>query len=146
MGLDGFSMGVLGLNTEMTSAQMANQAEQMAQKESQFKIKNINESAEKNGVKEKTDEQREEQNSPERQSKEDRQKSQEEEIKQILEDANFIDRDPKEFSVRVNNETEMVELFNNKDRKIVETISAKDLMGLLSKLDSASGILVNRKI
>ena len=72
MGLDGFSMGVLGLNTEMTSAQMANQAEQMAQKESQFKIKNINESAEKNGVKEKTDEQREEQNSPERQSKEDR--------------------------------------------------------------------------
>lgn len=144
MGLDGFSMGNLGLNTEMTSAQMANQAEQMAQKESQFKIKNINEAAEKNGVKRKTDEDKQEQDTPEHQKKD--KKSQEEEIQQLLAETMFIDRDPKEFSVRINNETEMVELFNTRDKKIVEAISATDLMGLLSKLDSASGILVNRKI
>lgn len=145
MGLDGFSMGVLGLNTEMTSAQMANQAEQMAQRESQFKIKDINEAAEKNGIKRKEDEQAENENPPQQGKKEEKE-STEDEIQRILEDKSFENVDPKEFSVRVNNETEMVELFNMKDKKIVETISAKELMGLLSKLDSASGILVNRKI
>ena len=53
MGLDGFSMGNLGLNTDMTSAQMANQAEQLAKKGSEFKIKNVSELLKENGVKEK---------------------------------------------------------------------------------------------
>ena len=41
MGLDGLSMGNLGLHKEVTSAQMANQAEQLANRESGFKVKDV---------------------------------------------------------------------------------------------------------
>lgn len=144
MGLDGFSMGNLGLNTELTSAQMASNAEQIAQKEIHFKVKNVNESSE-NGDVRRREEKKENQDSSDRKKKEEK-KNEEEELQQILAEKNLESKDPKEFSVRVNNDTEMVELFNTKDKKIMETISAKDLMGLLSKLDSSLGILVNRKI
>ncbi len=146
LGLSGFSMGYLGLNTEMTSAQMANQAEQMAQRESQFKIKNINESAEQNGVKRKEDEPNENQNFQREGKQKEEQQDLEEEVQRILADKNYTERDPKEFAVRVNNETEMIEIINSKEKEVLETITAQDLMGVLSKLDSSSGILVNRKI
>jgi uncharacterized FlaG/YvyC family protein len=35
---------------------------------------------------------------------------------------------------------------DKKDKKVMETITAEELMGLISKLNSASGILVNKKI
>lgn len=149
MGLDGFSMGNLGLNTDLTSAQMANQAEQIARKESEIKVKNINESAEDGGVKRK-EHQDEEQNQFDDGFKEEKDETELEEIpiqsQSVLSEKDFENRDPKEFSVRINSQTELIELYNNKDQKVLETIRAEDLMYLISKLDSASGVLVNRKI
>lgn len=151
MGLDGFSMGNLGLNTDMTSAQMANQAEQLARKESMVKIKDVTEADEEGGVK------RKEEDEPDKNQfhdgfKKDEDEEEEEnsdknkESRSLLTDKDFEIKDPKELSVRINSSTEQVELFNKKNERILETISAKDLMEVVSKLDGASGILVNRKI
>jgi len=144
MGLDGFSMGILGINSDMTSAQMANQADQIARKELEFKVKDINELAEENGVKTKDEPSKENQFNDGFKKKKD--ENQEEETSSKITDKDFENSDPKEFSIRVNPNTDMVELFNNKEDTIVETINPKDLMGLISKLNNASGILVNRRI
>lgn len=144
MGLDGFSMGNLGLNADLTSAQMANQAEQLAQKETEFKIKDVSELVEQKGVTRKKEQSGGKNQFNDGSGK----KKNDDEIKQqnVLIEKDFENKDPREFSVRINPETELVELFNNKEEKILETITAKDLMGLISKLDNASGVLVNRKI
>lgn len=149
MGLDGFSMGNLGLNADMTSAQMANQVEHLANKESKFKIKDVEESVKEQGIKRK-EEDEENQNQFnegfEKKKEEEEDKKNEVQTKSFLTEKDFDGRDPKEFAVRINPKTELVELFSNRDNKILETISAPDLMELISKLDSASGVLVNRKI
>lgn len=147
MGLDGFSMGNLGLNTEMTSAQMTNQAEHIALKESEIKIKDVTELAEDNGVRRKEDEEDSNgKNSFDDGFKKKNNNNEENEKQNILNEIDFENKNPNEFSVRINPETELIELFNNKDEQILETITAKDLMELISKLDNASGVLVNRKI
>lgn len=143
MGLDGFSMGNLGLNTDMTSAQMASQAEQLAKKESEFKIKDVSELTEQNSIT-----RREERSRGKDQfggySK--KKKDNDDEKQSVLSEKDFENKDPREFAVRINPETELIELFNTKNEKILETITAKDLMSLISKLNNASGVLVNKRI
>lgn len=144
MGLDGFSMGNLGLNADLTSAQMATQAEQIARKESEIKIKDVTESAEDEGVKRKEHEEQEE--TFDDGFKKKKEEPEEEEERPTTKLIDFANANPKEYSIRFNPETDMVELFNNLEEKILETMSATDLMYLVSKIDSASGILINRKI
>lgn len=146
MGLDGFSMGNLGINADLTSAQMANQAEQIARKESEIKIKDVTESAEDEGVKRKEEQTQDETFDDGFKKKEDESQEQQEEVQQPARQIDFANTNPKEYSIRFNSETDMVELFNNQEEKILETMSATDLMYLVSKIDSASGILINRKI
>lgn len=143
MGLDGLSMGNLGLHKEVTSAQMSNQAEQLANKDVGFKIKDIVEIGKEKGIEVKEDGSNSneffEQNFKEEEDSESN-------FAKKFDEKMFETNDPKEFSVRVNPKTDMIELINNKENKLIETISAKELMQLISKLDSASGIIVNRKI
>jgi hypothetical protein len=147
MGLDGFSMGNLGLSPEMTSAQMANQAEQIARKESEVKIKDVVKSAEDQEIKRKEKEKEEKNQFDDgfKKNKEDTQEN-ENENQNVLSEKSFENKNPKEFSIRINPQTDLVELFNNKNNKVLETMSANDLMYLISKMDSASGVLFNRKI
>lgn len=144
MGIDGFSIGNLGLNNEMTSVQMATQAQQLAQKGHEFIIKDVKEMAKDGGVKRKEENDESEEHPHNRFKK--KKQNQDEEDKKYLAEKDFENKDPKEFLVRINPETELVELYNTKDEKVLETIPPKDLMELISKLDHASGILVNRKI
>lgn len=158
MGLDGFSMGNLGLNATLTSAQMANQAEYLAQKDSEIIIKDVEKLEKEQAVKRKEEEEQNQQfndgfkkNPDEEDSgSEDEANSNDtalnEGITSELIERDFASKDPKEFSVRLNQETDMIELINNKEDKVLETIKAQDLMNMVSKLNSASGILVNRKI
>lgn len=160
MGLDGFSMGNLGLTTDMTSAQMAVKAEQLAQKGTEFKIKDVNEMAKDKGVTEKKEHEHEKnQFNDGFKSKNDNDENEEEndnnlyshiknanELLSSLSEKDFENKDPKEFSVRINIETDTIELFSNKENRVLETMSADDLMMMMSKLSNASGVLVNRKI
>lgn len=158
MGLDGFSMGNLGLNATLTSAQMANQAEYLAQKDSEIIIKDVEKLEKEQAVKRKEEEEQNQQFNDGFKKNEDEEDSGQEdetisndttlneEITTELIERDFASKDPKEFSVRLNQETDMIELINNKEDKVLETIKAQDLMNMVSKLNSASGILVNRKI
>lgn len=151
MGLDGFSMGNLGLNVDMTSAQMAAQADQIARKETMVKIKDVTESAEDGGVKRKEEEDESDKNQfsdgfkKDEDEEEDENSDTNKKSRSFLTDKDEI-KDLKELSVRINSSTEQVELFNKENKRTIETINAKDLMEVVSKLDGASGILVNRKI
>lgn len=149
MGLDGFSMGNLGLHRDLTSAQMSNQAEVLATKGLEFKVKTIGEAGAGKGIARREEGSSGGGGSSGKESKEEQDQQNQEAEQSARSSINveeFEKQDPREFSVRINAQTEMIELFNNKDKKTIETISAKDLMVLISKLDSASGILVNRKI
>jgi len=147
MGLDGFSMGVLGLNADMTSAKMAEEAEHLANKDFEIKIKDVDELAEQQLIKRKEgDSENKKQSKNDFKKKQDSEEEQDNESSGLISEKDFETKDPKEFSVRINPDTEMIELFNNNEERILETISATDLMHLISKLDSASGILINRKI
>ncbi|MEI8129050.1 MAG: hypothetical protein WCG95_05480, partial [bacterium] len=118
---------------------------QLAKKGSEFKIKNVSELLKENGVKEK-EEQKESKNQFNDGFKEKKNDDDNKEEQKVLNEKSFENKNPKEFSVRINSETELIELFNTKDEKVLETISAQDLMELVSKMDNASGILVNRNI
>lgn len=150
MALDGFSMGNLGLQKELTSAQMANQADQLAKKGSEFKIKDITKIAEDKKVKihDEDSESKNQFHDGFKKKSQDNADSDEEEnnLSSGISIEEFESQHLKEISVRINPKTEMVELFSNTNNRIIETMSADDLMALLSKLNSASGILVNRKI
>ena len=144
MGLDGFSMGILGLNADMTSAQMAGQAEHIARKESETIIKDVTKTLDSPEV--KVDDEEEDENFQEESKNKKKKKHDELDFDSSITPEEFDAQNVKEFSVRINPKTEMVELFSNVNNRIIETISPDDLMTLLSKLNSASGILVNRKI
>lgn len=160
MGLEGFSMGNLGLNVELTSAQMAAQSEQLARRDSEVMVKKLDESAEDQGVKRKERENEEKQKNKQKKQSDDQDDEiiENEDEKRLNLRNNIITRtnnltvkdlekeDLKNFSLRMNTRTGLIELFNNQNEKVVESISAEDLMGLMSKLDSAAGVLVNRKI
>ena len=52
----------------------------------------------------------------------------------------------KKYKVTFNKYTDMVELVDNKTGVIVEKISPDDLLGLISKAQKSSGILVDKEI
>lgn len=143
MSVDGFLMGNLGLTSELSSAQMASQSEHLAKKESEIKIKDVEESEKDGGVKSK---QEDEENNQEFNDGFTKREETESDSEDPQTEKDFSNSDPHEFSIRINSETEMVELLNNKNGKIVESIDAQDLMQVVAKLDNASGILVNKKI
>ena len=148
MSVDGFLMGNLGLSAELSSAQMASQSEHLAKKESEIKIKDLEESEKDGGVKRKTEEEENNQefNDGFDKPKKEESDNDESQLQDNLTKKELDSRDPSEFSIRINSKTEMIELLNTKSGKMVESIKAQDLMQVLSKLDDASGILVNRKI
>jgi uncharacterized FlaG/YvyC family protein len=148
MGLDGFAMGNLGLNADLTSAQMANQVEQLAKKESEFLIKDVTELSYGNGVKRKKGEQEGKNtfNGGFKQKKKDDIINSDEDEKKTLNEDSFIQKDLKDFFLRVNPKTNSIELFSNKDGRVLEEIPASDLMELVSRMNNPSGILVNKRI
>ena len=52
----------------------------------------------------------------------------------------------KKYSVRINPDSKMVELFDIKQGIVVQTMTPQELMILIKNLNSASGIFVNKKI
>ena len=149
MGLDGFSMGNLGLNTELTATQLASQVEFSTQKEAEIKIRDPEESAEDAAVKEKQEQERQQEfNDGFEQSSESEEDSTEEDDdeQEKQRQQEFESKDVKEFSIKINPQTETVEIYNRETGRTLETMNAKDLNHLVSKLDTASGVLINRKI
>lgn len=139
MGLDGFSISNLGLHKEFTSAQLASNADALAKKGTEFSIKNVDGLAKKQKVSEKDSD--DDSDNPELSYYEDDEDNDNEEN----EDSENQD-EARRYSVKINNSSQLIELIDTENNQIIETISPNDLIKLVSKLNSTSGILVNREI
>lgn len=158
MGLDGFSISDLRMRNELTSAQMSNNAERLAREGSEFQIKDVDGMAKDAEIRRKEESEKQEQQKKKKQGEnfEDYFEETDEEDKslpqkqQAEDEKDFVDpfknKNVGDFAVRINPKTEMIELYNKKDKKVMETISADELMMLITKMSCASGILVNKKI
>ena len=142
MGIDGLAMVNLGLPTESTSSQMANQAEELALRGSEIQVKDIEKSDAKDGINVGKDSRKKHD-----EGKKKKQKDQSLEEKKLeIEDFDFEHDDSRNYSVKINPQTELIELIDNNTQKIIETITADELVSMISKLDNVEGIFVNKKI
>ncbi len=139
MGLDGFSMKNISPHNELTSAQMANNAEVLALKGTQRTIKDVENLSEKQKTKNKEFEE------------EDEDvyymfsKDEEDEAQNNADD--YQQNNPnKKFTVKLNKKTQLIELIDLEQNKVIETILPNDLIKLVSRLNETSGILVNKKV
>ena len=141
MGLDGFTMKNISPHNELTSAQLANNAEALAQKGNQRIIKDVESLAEKQKTKNKEFEEDDESvyyifN-----------KDEESEDELSQNNKKQKKRDPnKKYTVKLNKKTQLIELIDIEQNKVIETILPNDLIKLVSKLNETSGILVNKKV
>lgn len=143
MGLDGFSMGNLGLHTEKTSAQNANNAKRLAQRGTEFSIKTVDElSAKQTSIKGED----QDTNEYEGGSYFLEEHNQSSEGGENDDDADYSLDETKKYVVKLNPITQLVELIDSESNSVIETIAPNDLIKLVYKLNSASGILVNKKI
>ncbi len=137
MGLDGFSMANLGLHKEFTSAQLASNAESLAKKGNEISIKDVEGLAKKQRIERK-------------ELDEDEEESEflyyENEEEEEEENQNNKNKKSKKFDVKLNEDSQMIELIDTENNEIIESISPADLVKLVSKLNSTAGILVNKRI
>lgn len=141
MGLDGFSMANLGLHKEFTSAQLANNAEKLAKKGTELSIKNIEGLVNKQKITRK-DHDDEDRYEPAYDDEDDDDSNENNET----EDEDDKNQGSKRYNVKLNKNSQLIELIDTENNQIIETISPTDLIKLVSKLNSTSGILINRKI
>lgn len=133
--LDGFSIANAGLYIPASSVDILRQAEKTASDMSKVGIKKADESA-----KAKLDKNNDESTSYEGR---DTEKNQTDEEKEAAKQA-FIDK--KKYGVKFNLNSNMIELVDFKNGKILETISPNDLVNLVKRSKNPSGILVDEAI
>ncbi len=154
MGLDGFSMSNLGLNRNLTSAQMANEADVIARQslENQMadvdgigkkeKVGKKDEDAAFNGMvpfigePKKDDEEAQEENPQQEESQTEEDSSQSEVID---------DEDADNLHFRLNAENK-IEIWDNEKKQVIKTISPEEAANVLHNFAQAPGIFVNREI
>ena len=152
MGIDGFSMSNLGLNRNLTSAQLANEAEMTANQALENQIADVDGVGKKekagrkdpdaafNGTipfigepKEKDDEENSNEQEKEPQQKQ-RVSSNEEE-----------DDDGNQYHFKLNNEG-LIEVWDSTTDSVVKTISPEDASNTLLHISKVPGIFVNKEI
>lgn len=137
MGLDGFSIANVGLPRKLTSAQLANNAESLALKGSEWSIKNVDGLAKKQAAV-REEEQLENEGGTYYLSQQDNEEEKEDDSQQ--------NEPQKKFLVKLNPKTNLIELYDLENDIILETITPSDLINLVTNLKSPSGIFVNKKI
>lgn len=152
MGMDGLSMANTGALKESTSADLTNRAEQIVQSDPTNDSKQVQTTSTNRRVSEK-DEEEENQNKGggTGKPKEDdvfedglvEEKNEEPESDFDIEE---LDNPNKEFYVKLNAKDDIIELYESSTDRLIETISGNELQGLVSKLNMASGIFVNKKV
>ena len=154
MGIDGFSMSNLGLNRNLTSAQMANEAEATANQALENQIADVDGigKKEKAGRKDpdaafngtipfipdnKEDTENNGQDSPEPDN------NQGEQI--VLSQDDEDNEDGSQYHFKMNSEG-MIEVWDSVTNSIAKTISPEDAANTLMNLSKIPGIFVNREV
>ena len=152
MGMDGISMVGTGIVQEGNSRDITAQTAHNVQR-GDNEVKNINQLSGGNVVKEREENQQQQQNAAaENEEKEDNDNSAENETETEEDEedsSNLKEYDPSDyenFYVKIVPESDTVELYDKITDALIETISAKDLTNLVSRLNIASGIFVNKRV
>lgn len=148
MGLDGFSMANLGLYHRLTSAQMSNESESLALQGAENQIKDIDAASKRKGI------ERKEMDFTETGGQafvggdtgEDEGETalHEPEI-EFSDDEEDIEHSPNRFELRINQELNVVELYDSYLETTIQRLSAKDLLHMIKKFDNPAGVIVNKK-
>ena len=160
MALDGFSLRQVGLAQDNTSAQMAMNTEQSIR--SSRGTKNVDQIANMDSEKAVTlDEEKEKDNSRTKTKIKKRVKKKKvkvngkaespytietESLDSKIKDLYFYTKFSDQLAIRLNRNSEIIELYNKNTNTVVETINTTDLIKLIDKLKISSGVLVNKKI
>ncbi|MCQ2788913.1 MAG: hypothetical protein MJ229_00905 [bacterium] len=143
MGLDGFSMGSIGLNPELASAQAIGQTEFEAMKEGKIEVKSINKSADKDGIKEKDKDAHSE---GQKEQENDENNPNQEELEKQEKLLSLEKESLKGYTMRVNTKNNTIELYNENENRVLDTIDADNLVKVMSKLNHAAGAFINKKV
>ena len=149
MGLDGLSQRNFGIYGDKISSTISQEAFELAKKNSEIIIKNVEESEKKRSVKRKSFE-------DEKQEKklhlsyeyidEDENELQNDELEQFFEENTSIDcGEEKKFNVKLNDKLGVVEIYDQNE-VLVETMDVEDLSELLKKLKTSPSVFVNKKV
>lgn len=147
MGLDGFSMANLGQYNRLTSAQMSNEVEFWAAKGNDTQIKDIDGLSSKNGITRKEFDFSE--TGGQAFMGGDTEAADEDELmdnpEQEITSEDDPEHAPNRFEMRIDSNSDVVELYDNYLELTVQRLSAKDMLHMIKKFDDPAGILVNEK-
>lgn len=150
MGLDGFSMSNLGMYNRLTSAQMANEAEFAALQGNGSEIKDIDPLSNKSGIARKENDYSETGgqaflggDTGEGETEEDETLPPPE--MEFTDDENDPEHSSRRFEMRINDEANIVELYDNYLETTVHRLSTKDMLSVIKNFDDPAGVLVNKK-
>ncbi|MBQ2871370.1 hypothetical protein IJE86_06695 [bacterium] len=147
MGLDGFSMANLGQYNRLTSAQMSNEVDLWAAKGNDTQIKDIDGLSSKNGITRKEFDFSE--TGGQAFMGGDTEAADEDELmdnpEQEITSEDDPEHGPNRFEMRIDSNSDVVELYDNYLELTVQRLSAKDMLHMIKKFDDPAGILVNKK-
>ena len=155
MGIDGFSLANLGLNKNLSSAQLANEVERTARQSLENQIADADGvgKIEKAGRKDPDaafngtipfipDDQKEN----EEDSEDKQEESQNNDSQEMLEENDDdSDEEYSKYHFRFNKD-EMIEIYDSEKNEVIKTISPEDASKALVNLSKIPGLFVNRKV
>lgn len=155
MGLDGFSMSNLGLNRNLTSAQMANEADVIARQSLENQISDVDGIGKKEKVGKKDEDaafngtipfipnpQNDEEEN-EHEESEDSQNDEQVDLESFEDEESEEDADKLHF--RLNSENQ-IEIWDSEKKEILRKISPEEAANVIHNFAQAPGIFVNRQI
>ena len=149
MGMDGLSMANTGALKESTSADYNSRTEQIIQSDSSNNSKQVQTMSTNRRIREK-DEDEENQKQQKKQNKEEFEdglieSNENEEVEEDF-DIEDLENPNKNFYVKLNSKDDIIELYDSSSDRLIETISGNELKELVTKLNMASGIFINKKV
>lgn len=159
MSVDGFSMASFNLPKDVTSAQAAATAEQVVftgnekvvgkiDRALNKKINNDEEKSNQNNYFEDAYEDSKDEDEDEKDESSESGVNKDEKIslKNAKKYKKLVINDPENVTIKINNKSDRIELYNKSTNKIIESIKAQDFLEMINKLDYNSGIMVNLNI
>ena len=151
MGMDGLSMSNTGIIQDKTSAELAAKTEQSVQGNPSNNSKQVQNLETNRAVREKEENEsnkkqgtlKDEEEVFEDGMAESEGNQESDEIEFDIEDLNNPNKD---FYVKLNAKDDIIELYESSTDRLIETISGNELQSLVRKLNTASGIFVNKKV
>lgn len=155
MGLDGFSLSNLGLNRNLTSAQMANEADATARQSLENQIADVDgigkkekvgkkdEDAAFNGMVPFIGEPKQEDEEETEENQEEEQQSNESQEDDVSDETDDEEADNLHFRINAENK---IEIWDNETKQVIKTISPEEAANVIHNFAQAPGIFVNREI